>query len=42
MGGYGSVFGDGDTLVLDMCQHCLKQKLGEFVRIEGNNAFDRE
>lgn len=32
-GGYGSVFGDGDLVELDMCQHCLKKHLGEYVRI---------
>lgn len=32
-GGYGSVFGDGDMVELDLCQHCLKKKLGEYVRI---------
>lgn len=31
--GYGSIFRDGDTIELDMCQHCLKDRLGEFVRI---------
>lgn len=25
--GYGSVFGDGATLNLDICQHCLKKWL---------------
>lgn len=32
-GGYGSVFGDGDSIELDMCQHCLKEKLGGYIRI---------
>ena len=31
IGGYGSVFGDGDQVTLDMCQHCFKEKLGGFV-----------
>ena len=31
-GGYGSVFGDGDTFELDICQHCLKAKLGQYFR----------
>ncbi len=31
-GGYGSVFGDGDDFELDICQHCLKEKLGAFIR----------
>lgn len=25
--GYGSVFGDGATLAIDICQHCLKDIL---------------
>lgn len=31
--GYGSVFGDGDSIELDICQNCLKEKLGEYIRI---------
>ena len=30
-GGYGSVFGDGTQIHLDMCQHCMKEKLGEYL-----------
>lgn len=30
-GGYGSVFGDGNTFYIDLCQHCMKRALGEFV-----------
>ena len=32
-GGYGSVFGDGNIVSLDICQHCLKEKLGSYMRI---------
>lgn len=32
--GYGSIFGDGDVVRLDICQHCLKEKLGTYLRIE--------
>ena len=31
-GGYGSVFGDDDDFECDICQHCLKEKLGAFIR----------
>lgn len=31
-GGYGSVFGDGSCMVLDICQHCTKKILGEYLR----------
>lgn len=33
IGGYGSVFGDGDRMEIDLCQHCLKQRLGDVIRI---------
>lgn len=33
VGGYGSVFGDGDMVECDICQNCLKEKLGEYIRI---------
>ena len=26
--GYGSVFGDGSKVEVDLCQHCLKETLG--------------
>lgn len=31
--GYGSIFGDGDIIELDICQHCLKEKLGQYIRV---------
>ena len=31
--GYGSVFGDGNFVELDLCQKCVKELLGEHVRI---------
>jgi len=36
IGGYGSVFGDGALMKLDICQHCIKEKLGEFFIIENS------
>jgi hypothetical protein len=33
VGGYSSVFGDGYEYQLDMCQHCFKEKLGQYVRV---------
>lgn len=33
-GGYGSIFGDGTSIQCDICQHCLKQLLGPYLRIE--------
>lgn len=34
IGGYGSVFGDGDHVRCDICQNCLKERLGSYLRIE--------
>lgn len=33
-GGYGSVFGDESTIKCDICQHCLKRLLGEYIRVD--------
>ena len=33
--GYGSVFGDGTLIELDMCQHCQKDLLGKYIHIYG-------
>ena len=35
---YGSIFGDGSILELDLCQHCIKKVLGEYLRIEEGNT----
>ncbi len=32
IGGYGSVFGDTDEFECDICQYCLKEKLGSYIR----------
>lgn len=32
-GGYGSVFGDGNIVQADICQHCLQNLIGQFCRI---------
>lgn len=31
-GGFGSVFGDMSTFECDICQRCLKEKLGKWIR----------
>ena len=31
--GYGSVFGDGATITLTLCQHCFKEKLGAYIQV---------
>ena len=34
VGGYGSVFGDGVEVKCKLCQHCLKEVIGDWCRIE--------
>lgn len=34
VGGYSSVFGDGATIYIDICQHCMMERLGEYCTIE--------
>lgn len=34
VGGYESIFGDGSSVSVDLCQHCLKETLGQWLRIE--------
>ena len=31
--GYGSIFGDGMRVQIDLCQHCLKQALGQWLKV---------
>ena len=33
-GGYGSVFGDGNRVQCDLCQHCLMELITPFARVE--------
>lgn len=32
-GGYGSIFGDGNKVEIDLCQQCVKETLGAWLRI---------
>lgn len=32
--GYSSIFGDGNFVSIDLCQDCLKQELGPWLRVE--------
>ncbi len=32
--GYESIFGDGNTVSIDLCQECLKQTLGPWLHIQ--------
>jgi len=38
-GGYGSIFGDGTEVECDICQHCLKEMIGDICRTE-NDLFN--
>ncbi len=40
--GYGSVFGDGNKVEVDLCQHCVKELLGPWLRVmDSTKGFDR-
>lgn len=32
-GGYASVFGDGASMAVDLCQHCVKEVLGPWIKV---------
>lgn len=36
--GYASIFGDGNYVQVDLCQHCLKDVLGPWLRIDDPSA----
>lgn len=33
VGGFGSIFGDGTIISLDICQHCFKERLGQYIQL---------
>jgi len=37
--GYGSVFGDTNIVKADICQHCLKEKLGGYLIVKEMETF---
>lgn len=40
--GYGNVaFGDGVKLAIDLCQHCVKAALGEWIRTLDSDEWGR-
>lgn len=39
-GGYGSVFGDGNLVESDICQNCLQEVFGKYLRITEDDPFD--
>jgi hypothetical protein len=38
--GYGSVFSDGSLVEADLCQHCVKEILGEWLRVTPDDPFE--
>ena len=36
IGGYGSVWGDGNAWEIDLCQRCANECFGNYVRLTGN------
>jgi hypothetical protein len=34
--GCASVFGDGNQVQIDLCQHCVKELLGQWLRVAGD------
>lgn len=44
LGGYGSIFGDGTRLQIDLCQGCLREVAGPWLRLTppgGQGATDK-
>ena len=39
--GYGSIFGDGSQVEIDLCQYCLRDTLATWLRVKDKDA-DRE
>ncbi|MGF6636518.1 antitoxin Xre/MbcA/ParS toxin-binding domain-containing protein [Paraburkholderia sp. MM6662-R1] len=39
-GGFHSVFGDCTDLCIDLCQHCVKATLGEWIRVTHHDLAD--
>lgn len=39
--GYGSIMGDGNKLRAELCQHCVKEVLGPYIRIVGNYIWNK-
>lgn len=38
--GYNSVFGDGNLVEADLCQHCVKELLGPWLRVTVDDPFE--
>jgi hypothetical protein len=40
VGGYYSVFGDGNTVSIDLCQQCVKETIGSWIRVSTPTRLD--
>ena len=40
VGGFDSIFGDGTAVSIDLCQECVKETLGTWLRITPSNSID--
>lgn len=38
--GYNSIFGDGNLVECDLCQHCVKDLLEKYLRVTHDDPFD--
>jgi len=38
-GGFGSIFGDGRDICIDLCQQCVKETLGAWLRITSGDDW---
>ena len=41
-GGFSSVFGDGYLIEIDLCQHCVKEILGPYLRVLKGSYYGSE
>ncbi|MEX3932163.1 hypothetical protein AB4Y32_10190 [Paraburkholderia phymatum] len=41
-GGFHSIFGDGCAISVDLCQHCVRDTLGEWLRISSTSIDDND
>ncbi|EUC19658.1 UNVERIFIED_ORG: hypothetical protein BDU10_7984 [Burkholderia sp. CF145] len=41
-GGFNSMFGDGHAICIDLCQYCLRDTLGAWLRIASTSIYDVE
>ena len=40
--GYGSILGDQNLVEIDLCQHCIKETLGPWLRVTEPDAVRKE